>query len=261
MANKLRKAVNSTIAIVIVLVLAISMMPAAARADSSGTIRLSANDDAYASASKAIKEHKTLIFDASKLSEAQLRGLKEFRSWWWVARFPLGVHSAKFTQTLIDRELTECKSWTISGYRTCTLKGCYGISAAKALKARKAITSCVKKAKKKKTKKAKIAYCYSWTMKKLKYDKRVRGGVMCTSEALLNGRGVCYHYAIVFAAALRELGIDARTVVATRGGVRHAIVKVGSKYYDPTWDDGKAKKKWKYFGVKKKVELKKGLRW
>lgn len=259
MRNKLWKFARCAIAAAIALVLALGTVPAgSAMADQVGTVRLGANGDFWSAANKALKEHKALVY-ADAMSSAQKKGLERFRAWARSGRFPLGVNGSEATQTLIDRELTGCWSWIIGGYDERRLTGFYDMTTAQAKKVQKAIKSCAKKARKKKTKKAKITYCYKWTMKHLRYDKSAKKH--STGAMLLQGRGVCYQYAVVLAACLREIGIDARTVVARHGTSRHMFVKVGSKYYDPTWDDGKKKKKWKYFGVSKKFERKKGLRW
>lgn len=256
MGDRLKKAVSCAVAIAIALVLGLSMVPAAAMADSVGTMKLGTGDDFYAAADKALREHKTLAYNVNSLSAAQKKGLEEFRKSWNYSS--LGTHSAKLSQSIIDRELAGCWSWHASGWKDWSLSGFHSLSASQSAKISKAIDSCVRKAKKKKGKKAKLAYCYKWTMSKFSYLDAAKHGT--AGAAFLNGKGVCYQYAVVFAATVRKLGIDARLAVGNYHGKKHMLVKIGSKYYDATWDDGKKMKKWKYFGVSKKHERKKGLK-
>ncbi|MCD5380906.1 hypothetical protein LR004_03165, partial [Candidatus Gracilibacteria bacterium] len=123
----------------------------------------------------------------------------------------------------------------------------------------------VKKLTHQKTDEEKIKILYSWVLDSLKYtqeinidDKKIFSGIL----SYTNSDGICEGYVKLLSYALMYSGVSETEVI--RGDVvdaqdfpkiGHAWMRIGDKYYDPTFDDpiGNTKTKtlaeYKYFGL------------
>lgn len=110
------------------------------------------------------------------------------------------------------------------------------------------IASIAKTAKSKGSKSAKIKYIHDYLVKYTAYAtekshnwSKVSGYLNYTSYgALQKHRAYCEGYSVAFARIAKEAGLKDVYVVRCASGsdtYNHAINRIGTRYYDVTWDD------------------------